>query len=100
MAVRCEIQQLRLLERGLAVGHDPAGVEADVAVRGPAHVDVAVEEEEGCSLGVLGGIEDYVAILGVVACAGIGCGDLGWAAGYFRAGGDVERVQALVVCTG
>src|SRR5579871_6623670 len=69
-------------------------------MRGPAHVDIAVEEEERCSLGVLGRIEDYVAVLGVIACAGIGCGDFGWAAGDLRSSGDVECMQALVICAG
>jgi hypothetical protein len=94
VSVGREVEDGGLLQRGFTVGDNPAGVEADVAVRGPGGVEVAVEQQECGALGVLRGVEDDVSAVCVVAGAGIGSGDLGGAAGEFGSGGEVERMEA------
>ena len=66
-------------------------------MRGPAEVDGAIEKKQAGALRILGGVEDDFAAGAVGAGAGISGGDLGGAAGEFSAGGDVERVKALMV---
>ncbi len=99
-AIRRQVEHAGLREGRLAVSHEPAGVGALIAVRGPREVDRAVHEQEACAFGILARIEDHVAAGAVGARTRIGCFDLRRAARQLRAGGYVKSMQALVIGAG
>src|SRR5581483_8598092 len=66
-----------------------------IAVGGPGDVHDAVDERQGRALILVERIEDDLVIGGVIADSGNGCADVDGAEGSFRAGGDIEGVDAL-----
>ena len=59
-----------------------------------------IHEQQAGALRILAGVEDNFSAGAVRAGAGISGGDLGGAAGELCASGDVEGVQALMICAG
>src|SRR5215472_2858694 len=100
VAVRRDIEDRCLGESGDVVAHNPAGVRADVAMRGPGEIDCAADDEQAGALLILAGVEDDVAAGAVVAGAGIFGNDFDRAVVEFAALGGVEGVQALMVVSG
>src|SRR5208282_757692 len=58
-----------------------------------------VEQQQAGTLFILFGVKDYVAALTVVASSGILCCNFHGAAELFGSGGNVERVQPLMIVT-
>ena len=94
-AVRGGIEGGRLRQSGLAEGDDPARIRRRIAVRSKARIDGAVRQQQRRTLRVLACIEGHRAALHRVGRA-----DRDGAIELFRAGGDIERVQPLVIVGG
>src|ERR1019366_5131088 len=100
VAVGSYVEHGGLRQGAGVVAHDPSGVGTKVAVRGPAEVNRAVDEEKAGTLFILGGVENHEATCAVVPGAGILGGDVDGAVKEFCASGGVEGVQALVIVAG
>src|ERR1700727_2465193 len=100
MAVRSQIQQLCLLQGRFAVSHHPPGIESQITMRSPSHVNIAIEEEKRGALRILCRIEDHVSVLGVVSSSGIARGDLCRAPADLRSRCDIKCMQSLMVISG
>ncbi len=95
IAVGSIVVDAHLLERVSVIADDPTVVQAQVTVRGPQSIDHAIEQQKSGAL-FIGLRLEYVRG-SAIARAGHGGLNRHWAAGLFRAGSHIERVQAMYI---